>query len=181
MYIQHTLFSSNLPSSANSANVATNSTNVVFTIAATSANAATSATSALGSTKPQCRQVWSPPVASILKVNVDGVVFAQQRKSGLEVVIHNYEGLFMGALSMKLNQHVGSLEAKAKAYELGIMFAKDMGFHEIVLEGVLVMVSNAIADISSPPSSIALVVYGISSLLSVFCRFSISHVDRKGN
>ena len=43
------------------------------------------------------------------------------------------------------------------------------------------MVSNAIADISPPPSSIALVVYGISSLFSAFCRFSISHVGRKGN
>ena len=74
MYVQHTLFSSNLPSSANSANVATNSTN-----AATSANVATSATSALGSTKPQCRQVWSPPVAFIFKVNVDGAIFAQQK------------------------------------------------------------------------------------------------------
>ena len=176
MYVQHTLFSSNLPSFANSANVATTSAN-----AATSANVATSATSALGSTKPQCRQVWSPPVASIFKVNVDGAIFAQHQKSGVGVVIRNCEGLFMGALSMKLNQHLGSLEAKAKAYELGIMFAKDMGFHEIVLEGVSVMVSNAIVDISPPPSSIALVVYGISSLLSVFCRFSISHVDRKGN
>ena len=81
---------------------------------------------------------------------------------------------------MKLNQHLGSLEVEAKAYELGIMFAKDMGFHEIVLEGDSVMVSNAIAGISPPPSSIASVVYGISFLLSAFRRFSISH-GRKGN
>ena len=168
--------SSNLPSSANSANAATNATN-----AATSANAATFATSASGSAKPQCRQVWSPPDTSVFKVNVDRAVFVQQSKSGVGVVICNCEGLFMGPLSMKLNQHLGSLEAEAKSYELGIMFAKDMGFHEIVLEGDLVMVSNAIAGISPPPSSIASVVYGISSLLSVFHRFSISHVSRKGN
>ena len=86
----------------------------------------------------------------------------------------------MGALSMKLNQHLGSLEVEAKAYELGITFAKDMGFHEIVLEGDFVMVSNAIAGISPPPSSITSIVYGISSLLSAFRRFSISH-GRKGN
>ena len=43
------------------------------------------------------------------------------------------------------------------------------------------MVSNAIAGISPPPSSIASIMYGISSLLSAFRRFSISHVGRKGN
>ena len=73
------------------------------------------------------------------------------------------------------------MEAEAKAYELGIMFAKDMRFHEIALEGDSVMVSNAIAGTSPPPSSIASVVYGISSLLSAFCRFSISHFGRKAN
>ena len=56
-----------------------------------------------------------------------------------------------------------------------------MGFHEIALEGDSVMVSNAIAGISPPPSSIASIVCGISSLLSVFHSFSISHVGRKGN
>ena len=72
---------------------------------------------------------------NFFKVNVEGAVFAEQQKSGVGVVICNCEGLVMGALSIKLNQHLGSLEAEAKAYELGIMFAKDMGFHEIVLKG----------------------------------------------
>ena len=159
------------------------SINVAFANAATFVYAATSAifgSSALGSAK-QCKQVWSPPNASVFKVNVDEVVFAEQRKLGVGVVIRNCEGLFMGALSMKLNQHLGSLEVEPKAYELGITFAKDMGFHEIVLEGDSVMVSNDIAGISPPPSLIASVVYGISSLLSAFRRFSISHVGRKGN
>ena len=41
-----------------------------------------------------------------------------------------------------LYQHLGCLEAEAKAYELGIMFAKDMRFHEIALEGDSVMRSE---------------------------------------
>ena len=87
----------------------------------------------------------------------------------------------MGALSMKLNQQLGSLEAEAEVYELGILFAKDMGFHEIALKGDPLFVSNAIVGISLPPSSIASIVYGIISLLSAFRSFSISHVGRKGN
>ena len=145
-----------------------------------SPTAATSATSALVSAT-HCKQVWSPPAGSVFEVNVDGAVFAQQRKSGVGVVIRNCEGLLMGALSMKLNQQLGSLETEAKAYELGILFARDMGFHEVALEGDSVTVSNAIAGISPPPSSIASVVCGISSLLSAFRSFSISHVGRKGN
>ena len=103
----------------------------------------------------------------------------KERRVG--VVIRNCEGLLMGALSMKLNQQLGSLEAEAKAYELGILFARDMGFHEIAHEGDTVMVSNAISGISPPPSSIASVVCGISSVLSAFRSFSISHVGRKGD
>ena len=70
---------------------------------ADSASSPSAATSALVSTT-HCRQVWSPPAGSVFKVNVDGAVFAQQRKSGVGVVIRNCEGLLMGALSMKLNQ-----------------------------------------------------------------------------
>ena len=106
-----------------------------------------------------------------------GAVFAP----GVGVVIRNCEGLLMEALSMKLKQQLGSLETEAKAYELGILFARDMGFPEIALEGDSVMVSNAMAGISPPPSSIASVVCEISSLLSAFHSFSISHVGRKGN
>ena len=125
------------------------SVNVAFANAATFVYAATFAifgSSALGSTK-QCKQVWSPPDASVFKVNVDEVVFAEQRKLGVGVVIRNYEGLFMGALSMKLNQH---LEVEAKTYELGIMFAKIWDFMRLFLRGILLWFQ--IAGISPPPS-----------------------------
>ena len=46
-----------------------------------SPTAATSATSALVSAT-HCKQVWSPPAGSVFKVNGDGAVFAQQRKTG---------------------------------------------------------------------------------------------------
>ena len=125
------------------------SVNVAFANAATFVYAATFAifgSSALGSTK-QCKQVWSPLDASVFKVNVDEVVFAEQRKLGVGVVIRNYEGLFMGALSMKLNQH---LEVEAKTYELGIMFAKIWDFMRLFLRGILLWFQ--IAGISPPPS-----------------------------
>ena len=77
------------------------------------ASSPTTATSALVSAT-HCKQVWSPPAGSVFKVSVDGAVFAQQRKSGVGVVIRNCEGLLMGALSMKLNQQLGSLEIRSK-------------------------------------------------------------------
>ena len=100
--------SSTSPSSGHSSNAVSNSANVVSASAvaanavstnSTSLYAATSAISgstALGSAK-QCRQVWSPPDASVFKVNVDGAVFAEQQKSGVGVVMCNSEG-FHGSL-----------------------------------------------------------------------------------
>ena len=63
----------NSADSASSSSAAPNS--------ADSASSPSAAPSALGSAS-HCRQVWSPPAGSVFKVNGDGAVFAQQRKTG---------------------------------------------------------------------------------------------------
>ena len=125
----------------------------------------------------KCSQAWKPPTNFVFKVNVPATIFSSQHMCGVGVVIKDEMGLVVGALSKMLNFPLGSLEAEAKAFEKGVLFAKDIGIHEIILEGDSMVVSNAILG-KSPPSSIASVVYGIVSLSR---RFEVSHVCRNGS
>ena len=63
---------------------------------------------------------WTPPQGQTLKANVDGAVFAELKAVGIGVVIRDMEGNVKAALSKKINAPLGSVEAEAKAFEIGI-------------------------------------------------------------
>nr|XP_023916886.1 uncharacterized protein LOC112028429 [Quercus suber] len=107
------------------------------------------------------------------------------RKSGQQlsfgVVIRDEEGRLEAALSKKIHAPLGVVEVEAKAFEMGLLFAKDIGVRDVVLEGDSMVVYNALCNFSSPPSSIATVVQGIQKLCGDFRTVGFSHVRRQGN
>lgn len=66
-----------------------------------------------------------PPVDFVYKVNVDGVVFSSQKQTGISLIIRDSQDNFIAGLSKKLNAPLGAIEAEAKAFEEGIVFAGD--------------------------------------------------------
>ena len=48
---------------------------------------------------PKPRIVWKPPSTNMLKINFDGAVFRKENRSGVGVVIRNFEGLVLASLS----------------------------------------------------------------------------------
>nr|XP_023904447.1 uncharacterized protein LOC112016166 [Quercus suber] len=78
---------------------------------------------------------WSPPPIARYKVNVDGVVFSAQKCTAVGVMIRDSNGQVIATLSRKLNAPMGALEVEAKAFEVGLEFARDVGVHDFVLEG----------------------------------------------
>ena len=58
---------------------------------------------------------------------MDGVVFRDQGKIGVGVVIRNDQGELMGAMSKKIHFPLVVVEAEAKAMEKRIMLAWDQG------------------------------------------------------
>ena len=68
-----------------------------------------------------------PLVDLVYKVNVDGTVFLSQKQAGIGVIIRDSQGNFIVGLSKKLNTPLGAIEAEAKAFEEGIVFAGDVG------------------------------------------------------
>ena len=85
------------------------------------------------------------------------------------------------ALSKKIMAPLGALEVEAKAFEAGLLFAKDIGIQELVLEGGSITIYNALCEISSPPSSVEPIIVGVNALCSDFRRVEFSHVRRQGN
>ena len=60
---------------------------------------------------------WSPSPHVWYKVNMDGVVFRDQGKIGVGVVIRNDQRELMGAMSKKIHFPLVAVEAEAKAME----------------------------------------------------------------
>ena len=112
---------------------------------------------------------------------MDSAVFSSQGAVGIGVLIRDEEGRVEAALSKKIMAPLGAVEAEAKAFEAGILFAKDIGIQEFILEGDSTIIYKALCDTSSPPSAVEPVTIGMQALCRDFRRVKFSHVRRQGN
>ena len=103
---------------------------------------------------------WTPPREGWYKVNVDGAMFKGSGSCGIGIVIRNKKDLLMSVMSKKMDIALGALEVEAKAFEEGILLARDLGLKDIVLEGDVKVVTDALAGSSSPLSSIQMIIEG---------------------
>ena len=124
---------------------------------------------------------WMPPLPTRYKINVDGAVFAAQKLVGIGVIVRDSDGSLIGACSKKLRFPLGAVEVEAKAVEFGLQFAKDSLIQDFILEGDSLVVFTALLETSSPPSLIAVVIYGSLFASHEFCLVTFSHVHQQGN
>ena len=76
---------------------------------------------------------------------------------------------------------LGAIETEAKALEAGMQFAREVGIQELILEGDSLVLIRSLMGLSSPPSSVALVVQGFLEFCGEFRSVSFSHVRHHGN
>jgi len=69
---------------------------------------------------------WTPPSPNRYKINMDGVVFKEQKMAGVVILIRDEEGRLIGACSKKIEAPLSAIEVEAKAVDLGLQFAKGM-------------------------------------------------------
>ena len=118
---------------------------------------------------------WSPIFPSY-KINVDAAIFSTQKAAGVGVLIRDHEGNFIAGLSKKIHAPLGIIDSEAKAFETGIIFAKEVGIREFILEGDSLTFVQALKECSPAPSSVSNLVYGMLAECNEFRNVSFSHV-----
>ena len=64
---------------------------------------------------------------------------------------------------------------------MGVHFAKDVGIHDLILEGDSLIVFRALSGLSSTPPSVDPMVIGLQTSFREFQQIIFSHVWRQGN
>ena len=67
---------------------------------------------------------WRPPHVNWYKIKVDGAIFSAQKVVWIGVLIRDDKGRVEAALCKKIMAPMGAVEAKAKAFEAGLLFPK---------------------------------------------------------
>ena len=91
-----------------------------------------------------------------------------QKTAGVGVIIQDDKGRLEAAMSKKIKAPLGAVEAEAMAYEAGLMFAKEIGIQDFIIEGDSLVIHQALCKTSTPPSSVAAVVQGMQELCRKF-------------
>ena len=65
--------------------------------------------------RPSARHQWNPSELGFVKVNFDAAIFNHSDSTGLGVIVHDWRGVSLGALSMhtSLASSVADMEALA--------------------------------------------------------------------
>ena len=84
---------------------------------------------------------------------------------GIGVIVRDHVGDVLAALSTQLPLPLGPLEAEAKAMDIAISFAKDIGLQEVTFESDSSVLLGALLDKSKVPISIENIITGIHAKL----------------
>ena len=127
------------------------------------------------------RAHWKSSDLVPFKINFDGAIFAEEKCSGLGVIIWNQEGLVTAAMSMRVPQQLQPIKIEALAAHKALEFAREVGISEAILEGdsLLVMKALNIKNIGLAP--FGLLLQDSVSLSTGFSKLSYSHTKREGN
>ena len=109
----------------------------------------------------QITATWKPPPPGYFKINVDEALFTKSKQSGVDVIVHDEEGNVVAAMCRKLDFPLGELETEAKALEIGVTFAEEVGLRDVVFESDSQLTINAIHSTGEAASSIQNIVLGV--------------------
>ena len=130
---------------------------------------------------PIIQHQWRPPEHGCCKVNFNAAVFKPLNSAGIGVVIRNWRGEVMAALSMLIALALTVADLEALACRHAVMFAAEKDLQNVIFEGDLASVINAISQESPVLKSYGDIVDDIHSLVSDFQSFKFVFAHRSCN
>ncbi|KAK8614345.1 hypothetical protein V6N13_122705 [Hibiscus sabdariffa] len=124
---------------------------------------------------------WQAPTGSIVKFNFDLAFSSHIRTTTSGVVGRNSSGLIMAACS-DFYSHVGDVcIAEDLACKQAVLFARDLGFSSVIIEGDSLTVIKKLNASSFDRSIISPIVYDIKDVVRSFDSISFRFVRRDAN
>ncbi|XP_030964662.1 uncharacterized protein LOC115985912 [Quercus lobata] len=124
---------------------------------------------------------WKPPPPSLVKVNFNDAIFSTHSSAGLGVIIRDQAGLVLAALSQSIPLPTLVETVEVMAARKALLFAKELGFEKVVVEGDSEVVIKAIKEKSLLSSGWDHLLKDIHALSLSFSCISFLHVKRLGN
>ena len=119
---------------------------------------------------------WRAPQAGFVKVNFDGAVFGELNMSGVGVVIRDNNGAVLASCSEKMFQAYKAEETEALAARKALMFAHELGFQSVILEGDALGLIQALKSQEQNLSPLGLLVKDENVFANNFSRLLYSHL-----
>ena len=126
-------------------------------------------------------QKWKPLRPGFVKVNFDGALDRRTNTGGIGIVIRNEKGLIMGAKAAKSHCFNEPFLAEAKAALSALIFAFEMGFQKIEVEGDALSIIKQFKDMSTNYSIIGNIIEEARVRAGFFNSCFFTHTGREGN
>ncbi|KAK8663631.1 hypothetical protein V6N13_083440 [Hibiscus sabdariffa] len=133
------------------------------------------------SSLPSVPPRWSPPASGIIKINFDTSFLSSTKEAFSGVFARNSTGLIMVACIISHPDVNDAFVAEAKACESAVLFAIELGFKIVQLEGDSLTVIRKFSSDSLDKSIIQPIITDIKAKLQLFEKITFSHVGRQGN
>ncbi|XP_030936139.1 uncharacterized protein LOC115961274 [Quercus lobata] len=117
----------------------------------------------------------------LVKVNFNGAIFSTHSSAGLGVIIRDQAGLVLAALSQNIPLPTSVEAVEVMAARRALLFAKELGFERVVVEGDSEVVIKAIKEKSLLSSGWGHLLKDIHALSHSFSCIYFLHVKRLGN
>ncbi|KAL0004830.1 hypothetical protein SO802_012391 [Lithocarpus litseifolius] len=124
---------------------------------------------------------WKPPPSDFYKINFDGAVFPNEKKTGVGVVIRDHRGWVIASCSKLIHQQLDCSEIEAFAAGWALSFALDVGVNRAVLEGDSWSVIKGLMEEERLLTPLGLLIEDAKKLSHCFVELCYSHAKRECN